>query len=97
MMRSKKILIFLVIPLGLAFLLGGYFLFSRGRPAPVPVKEQIMKGVTYMRIVRYFPHSMIAHVLVIDKKAGELQFMVTRPNYGLILTLLSWSPMIMWH
>ena len=79
-MRSKKILIFLVIPLGLAFLLGGYFLFSRGRPAPVPVKEQIMKGVTYMRIVRYFPHSMIAHVLVIDKKAGELQFMVTRPD-----------------
>ena len=39
-----------------------------------------MKGVTYMRIVRYFPHSMIAHVLVIDKKVGNLKFMVTPPD-----------------
>ena len=60
--------------------MGSYFLFSRGRPAPVPVKEEIMDGVTYQRIVRYFPHSMIAHVLVIDKKVGKLQFMVTPPD-----------------
>jgi hypothetical protein len=56
---------------------GGYFLFSRGRPAPVPIKEKIMDGVTYHRIVRYLPHSMVAHVLVIDRKDRNPQFMVT--------------------
>ncbi len=81
MMRSKKIFSFLlVISFGMALLMGGYFLFSRGRPAPVPVKEEIMDGVTYLRIVRYLPHSMIAHVLVIDKKDRKLQFMVTPPD-----------------
>ena len=79
-MKSKKILIFLVILLGLMLLTFGYFMFTRGRPAPVPVKEEIMDGVTYRRIVRYFPHSMIAHVMVIDKKGGKLQFMVTPPD-----------------
>ena len=70
-MKSKKILIFLVISLGLMLLTCGYFMFTRGRPAPVPVKEEIMDGVTYRRIVSYFPHSMIAHVMVIDKKKAE--------------------------
>lgn len=79
-MGLKKILIFLSISLGLMLLAGSYFVFSRGRPAPVPVKEEIMDGVTYLRIVHYFPHSMIAHVLVIDKKVGKLQFMVTPPD-----------------
>jgi hypothetical protein len=80
MMKSKKILIFLIISIGLILLAGGYFLFSRGRPAPVPVKTEIMDGVTYLRIIHYFPHSMIAHVLVIDKKIGKPQFMVTPPD-----------------
>jgi len=39
-----------------------------------------MGGVTYQRIVRYLPHSMIAHVLVIDKKDRKMQFMVTPPD-----------------
>jgi hypothetical protein len=80
-MRSKKIFSFLlVIFLGLLLLAGGYFLFSRGRPVPVPVKEKIMSGVTYQRIVRYLPHSMVAHILVIDKKDRKLKFMVTPPD-----------------
>jgi hypothetical protein len=79
-MRSKKILFFLVVSLGLMLLMGGYFLFGKGRPVPVPIKEEIMDGVTYIRVVRYFPHSMVAHILVIDKKVGKLQFMVTPPD-----------------
>ena len=39
-----------------------------------------MDGVTYQRIVRYLPHSMVAHILVIDKKDGKPQFMVTPPD-----------------
>jgi hypothetical protein len=80
-MRSKKIVRFsLAILLGLILLAGGYSLFSRGRPAPIPVKAEIMDGVTYLRIVRYLPHSMVAHILVIDKKSGKAQFMVTPPD-----------------
>jgi hypothetical protein len=80
-MRIKKIVQFLLIILpGLMLMAGGYHLFSRGRPAPVPVKEEIMKGVTYLRIVRYLPHSMVAHVLVVDKKNSNLQFIVTPPD-----------------
>jgi hypothetical protein len=80
-MRSKNIFSFLlVISFGLMLFVGGYFLFSRGRAVPVPVKEKIMDGVTYQRIVRYFPHSMVAHILVIDKKDRNLQFMVTPPD-----------------
>jgi len=50
-MKSKKVpwILFAVLPL---FLAGGYSIFSSGRPAPVPVKEEIMEGVTYQRIVR---------------------------------------------
>jgi hypothetical protein len=80
MSRKKIIRFLLVISFGLALLTGGYFLFSKGRPAPVSIKEEIMGGVTYLRIVRYLPHSMIAHVLVIDKKSGKLQFIVTPPD-----------------
>jgi hypothetical protein len=80
-MRSKKIYRFLLIVLlGVIFLAGGYSMFTKGRPAPVPVKEKIMNGVTYQRIVRYLPHAMVAHVLIIDKKDRDLQFMVTPPD-----------------
>jgi hypothetical protein len=80
-MPSKKIFSFLLFSsLGLMLFMGGYLLFSSGRPTPVAVKEEIMDGVTYQRIVRYLPHSMIAHILVIDKKDKKPQFMVTPPD-----------------
>jgi hypothetical protein len=80
-MKSKKIPLFLsVMFLGMALLAGGYSIFSSGRPAPVPVKEEPMDGVTYMRIVKYLPHAMVAHVLVLDRKVGEFQFVVTPPD-----------------
>jgi hypothetical protein len=61
-------------------LLGAYFIFTLGRPAAVPVKRELFEGVTYHRVVRYFPHSMIAHILVIDTKPQGVQFMVTPPG-----------------
>lgn len=80
-MRSKKVFGFvLVCLLGLSLLAGGYSMFTKGRPAPVPTKEKIIGGVTYRRIVRYLPHAMVAHVLVIDKKDRDLQFLVTPPD-----------------
>ncbi|CAG0992804.1 hypothetical protein ANAEL_02396 [Anaerolineales bacterium] len=80
-MKSKKVFWSLFAALlGTVLVVVGYSMFSSGRPAPVPVKEKIMNGVTYMRIVKYLPHSMVAHVLVIDKKMGKFQFMVTPPD-----------------
>lgn len=80
-MKSKKPRaiwrILIVVPIVLALLIGGYGLYSRGRPAPVPVKQQVFGGVNYRRIVRYVPHSMIAHVLVIDRRVGKTYFFVT--------------------
>jgi len=80
-MRIKKIFIFVaVILLGLGLLAGLYMQFSKGRPMPVPVKEEVMKGVTYIRLVRYLPHSVVAHVLVIDRRDRKPQFLVTPPD-----------------
>jgi hypothetical protein len=80
-MRSKKIFnIVLATLLVTILLLGTYFLFSNGRPAPVPVKQKIFGGVIYQRVVRYLPHSMVVHILVIDRKSGDLRFMVTPPD-----------------
>ena len=78
MEKSKKYWWF--IPLGFVLLAGVYFIFTLGRPAPVPVKREIYEGVTYRRIVRYLPHAMIAHVLVIDTHAKGIQFLVTPPS-----------------
>lgn len=58
----------------------GYAVLLQGRPAPVPTKFEIAKGVTYQRIVNYAPRAMIAHVVVIDRKTKALQFFVTPPD-----------------
>ena len=57
-----------------------YLLYDRGRPAPIPVKQKLFDGVTYRRVVRYLPHPMIAHVLVIDTRTPDLRFIVTPPD-----------------
>ena len=60
--------------------LGGYSLYAGGRPAPIPLKKKIFEGVTYRRIVRYSPHFMIAHVLVIDTRTKGIGLFVTPPD-----------------
>ena len=64
----------------LVLLVSTYFVFTLGRPAAVPLKLRLFDGLTYHRVVRYLPHSMIAHILVIDTKAKGLKLMVTPPD-----------------
>jgi len=59
---------------------GGYLLYDRGRPAPVPLKQELYEGVTYRRIVEYLPRPLIAHVIKIDTKTAKLGFLVTPPD-----------------
>lgn len=68
-----------VIVLGAAVLVlaGAYAFTTRGRPAPIPTKETLFEGVTYRRMVDYFPNAMIAHVIIIDTKTKGIQFLVT--------------------
>jgi hypothetical protein len=82
MKRIKKISRLLWIPLILLFVpVLIYFVATTGRPAAIPLKRQLFQGVTYYRQVQYLPHSMIAHILVIDtKNAKGLQFVVTPPD-----------------
>jgi uncharacterized protein YigE (DUF2233 family) len=59
---------------------GGYVLYDRGRPAPVPMKQTLYEGVTYRRVVRLLPRPMIAHVLTVDTKEKGIEFLVTPPD-----------------
>ncbi|GAB4538021.1 MAG: hypothetical protein Fur002_00780 [Anaerolineales bacterium] len=58
----------------------GYAVLLQGRPAPVPTEFEIVKGVTYQRMVHYAPRAMIAHIIIIDRKTKGLQFFVTPPD-----------------
>jgi hypothetical protein len=60
--------------------IGGYLLYDRGRPAPIPMKEKLYEGVAYRRVVRYFPRPMIAHVLTVDTKEKGIEFLITPPD-----------------
>jgi len=64
----------------LLLFVGIYFVFTLGRPAALPLKREVFEGVTYHRVVRYLPHAMIAHILVIDTKAEGLQLLITPPD-----------------
>lgn len=60
--------------------IGGYLLYDRGRPAPMPMKQKLYEGVIYRRIVHVFPRPMIAHVITIDTKNSNSSFLVTPPD-----------------
>ena len=80
-MQTRKLLRIIIGALGLMSLcIGGYQLYDRGRPAPVPMKQKLYEGVTYRRVVRLFPRPMIAHVLTIDTKEKGIEFLVTPPD-----------------
>lgn len=76
-MKSRSVQIILGVLVLLVLCSGGYLLYDRGRPAPVPVKQKLYEGVLYRRLVRVFPRPMIAHVLTIDTKAKGIGFLVT--------------------
>lgn len=74
----KRLLAGVLLLLGIS--LGAYVLYDGGRPAPVPMEQELYEGVTYRRLVRYLPRPMIAHVLTIDTKANGIEFLVTPPD-----------------
>lgn len=75
MKRTWKIIVSLLLVAGLC--IAGYTLYDRGRPAPLPMKQTLYDGIVYRRIVRVVPHSMIAHVITIDRKTADVAFLVT--------------------
>lgn len=77
-LRTVLILVFSILPVGLC--IGGYRLYDRGRPAPVPVKQKLFEGVIYRRVVHVLPRPMIAHVITIDTKKKNTSFLVTPPD-----------------
>ena len=80
-MKTRKrtgIVIGLLISVSLCIV--GYLFYDRGRPAPIPMKQELYEGVTYRRVVQWIPRPMIAHVLVIDTKAKGIEFLVTPPD-----------------
>jgi hypothetical protein len=79
-MKSRLIRITLFILFLLALLVAGYFFYNRERPAPVPMKETLYDGVTYRRIVHVLPRPMIIHVITIDTKSKNINFLVTPPD-----------------
>lgn len=80
-MNTKKLArSFAVILTLMSLCMGAYLLYDRGRPAPVPMKQKLYEGVTYRRVVRYFPRPMIAHILTVDTKVKGIEFLVTPPD-----------------
>ncbi len=65
----------------LAGCLGAYRRYTAGRPAPIPYRHEYFHGVTYYRRVRYAPHWMVAHILVLDRRAADARFLVTPPDF----------------
>ncbi len=59
---------------------GGLAIYSRGRPAPIPVRQKLFDGVIYTRSVRWSPRPLMIHVITVDTKAGGIHFLVTPPD-----------------
>ena len=78
MNRSIKPIIGVLMVMTLC--VAGYFLYDHGRPAPVPVRKTLYSGVIYRRLVKVYPHPMIAHVIEIDRKITDAVFLVTPPG-----------------
>ena len=78
-MKKRKIArVSVAIIAAVVLFVAAYFVFlGRNRPAPIPAKETLYEGVTYQRVVRYFPNAMIAHIIKIDTKTKGIQFLIT--------------------
>ena len=79
-MKFGSTAIVLSILLALGLCVGGYLLYDRGRPAPVPIKQELYEGVAYQRVVHIVPRPMIAHVISIDTRRKGINLLVTPPD-----------------
>lgn len=76
--RAARIVALLFIVAGLC--MGAYLLYSRGRAAPVPMKQKLYEGIIYRRVVHLLPRPMVAHVITIDTKVSGIGLLVTPPD-----------------
>jgi len=78
--RRRGVLFGVVV---LLLCVAAYWGYAQGRPPPVPAKQKLFDGAaTYYRRVYYTPRMMIAHVLVVDMKAGGVRLLVTPPDHA---------------
>jgi hypothetical protein len=80
LMKFKWVAIVLCGVVVVLLCVGGYSLYDRGRPAPVPSKQKLYDGVIYQRVVHVLPRPMITHILSIDTKKNDVSFLVTPPD-----------------
>ncbi len=81
MMKTKRKLrwpLFLLVLTGLCMV--GFLTYNRGRPLPIPAREQLHPGVLYTRQVRIAPRQLVIHVLTINVRTKKLRFLVTPPD-----------------
>ncbi len=80
-MRRKRVWTFVIIAAALVGLAAGALaIYDRGRPLQVPLKQQLFKGITYNRYVRWSPRALMIPVITVDMKAGGMHFLVTPPD-----------------
>jgi len=80
MKRNKLGRFLLALFVVIAILISVILIYDRGRPLPVPKKEQLYNGVTYYRKIYLTPRVNIVHVIVIDLRVKGIQFIVTPPD-----------------
>ncbi|HAV76989.1 MAG TPA: hypothetical protein DCX53_06500 [Anaerolineae bacterium] len=78
MKKIFKIIFWSLLVIGLC--VGGYTLYDRGRPAPIPMKRTLYDGVVYRRIIKVSPRPMIVHVITIDRTNSKAKFLITPPG-----------------
>lgn len=76
-MKSGKFRVALLAIITFGLCVGGYAIYDRGRPAPVPMKQKLYEGIVYRRVVHVFPRPMIAHLITVDTKVEGISFLVT--------------------
>ncbi len=79
-MKNKAFRFLWLLPATVLLVFWAYFLFTLGRPAPIPTKYELYDGITYRRVVNYLPHAMIAHVIIIDRREANVRYLVTPPD-----------------
>lgn len=56
---------------------GGWVAWTRTRPQPPPLQQQLFEGVEYIREVRQTPVAQVIHIIRINTKAAGLRFFVS--------------------
>lgn len=75
MKRYWWIFLFLIACFGLFV-----YIYYASRPAMVEMREELYPGIVYYRRVHYLPRTMVAHIVTVDLKFGNVDVFVTPPD-----------------